>query len=184
MREEVDAHRMDCGAGEGRGVKLMSNSLTSRAECIRSLVAESDAAAATGIEKALEAGHALVSAKDDCKHGEWLPFLERAGVQERKAQRLMKLAKSGLKSDTVSDLGIMGALRFISLREQGFGYMDRAYASVCMGDNPLHWLELSMAKMDKMIELFPEEKRTGLERYTPEEDVVITALRMQAAAVG
>ena len=97
---------------------VTSNIMADRAETIRAIVAEGDAAHLTSSEKALEAGALLVDAKADCLHGEWLPFLERAGVPERKAQRLMTLAGSGLKSDTVSDLGgIKGALRFITLRD-------------------------------------------------------------------
>ena len=52
-----------------------------------------------------------------------LPFLKRSGVPERKAQRYMKLAWSGLKSDSVSDLGgIKAALRWMDgLRAPGEG---------------------------------------------------------------
>lgn len=103
----------------------LSNSQADAAEAIKSIVAASDAAATQSIEKAIEAGHALIAAKDTAPHGTWLPFLARAGVPERKAQRLMKLAASGLKSDTVSDLGgIIAAtsfadkvVRFITLLE-------------------------------------------------------------------
>jgi hypothetical protein len=92
---------------------ILSNSLTVLADQVRATLEESDAAEKTAIEKALDAGHLLVEAKAACRHGEWLPLLERSGVQERKAQRLMRLAQSGLKSDTVSDLGgIKGALRW------------------------------------------------------------------------
>tara|TARA_A100001391_G_scaffold12331_3_gene7263 strand:+ start:7497 stop:8003 length:507 start_codon:yes stop_codon:yes gene_type:complete len=97
----------------------LTNALADAAESIRALVTASDAAAIESIEKAIEAGHALASAKAEAPHGTWLPFLERAGVQERKAQRLMKLAASGLKSDTVSDLGGMkAALTFITKRDK------------------------------------------------------------------
>jgi Protein of unknown function (DUF3102) len=84
---------------------ILSNSLTVLADQVRAALEESDAAEKTVIEKALEAGHMLNNAKADCRHGEWLSFLDRSGVPERKAQRFMKLARSGLKSDGVSDLG-------------------------------------------------------------------------------
>lgn len=96
---------------------ILSNSLTLAADVIKEQIAEADAAARTSVEKSIEAGHSLVSAKEQCPHGQWLPFLERAGVHERQARRLMQLAQSGLKSDTVSDLGgIKAALAFISKR--------------------------------------------------------------------
>lgn len=96
----------------------LTNSQAAAAETVRALVAESDAAAIASIEKALEAGRLLVDAKEAAPHGTWLPFLQRAGVPERKAQRLMTLARSGLKSDTVSEMGgITAALKFLSRRK-------------------------------------------------------------------
>ncbi len=98
---------------------LLSNSLTVAADLVRSTVEQASAAAKVSVEKSIEAGHALIAAKRECKHGEWLPFLDRAGVHERQARRLMQLAESGLKSDTVSDLGgIKSALDFISKRKR------------------------------------------------------------------
>jgi hypothetical protein len=93
-------------------VKL-SNSLADLAERVNIALQDSSTAEKQAIDKAIEAGNLLVEAKASCRHGDWLPFLKRAGVQERKAQRYMRLAKSGLKSDTVSDLGgIKAALRW------------------------------------------------------------------------
>lgn len=92
---------------------LPSNSLTVLADRIKDVIGASVAAEKTAIEKALEAGHLLDEARVACNHGDWLPFLHRAGMPERKAQRYMRLAKSGLKSDTVSDLGgIKAALKW------------------------------------------------------------------------
>ena len=96
--------------------QLPSNSLSVTAETVRTLLGEADALASRSIDKMLEAGAMLVEAKAQCKHGEWLPFLERAGVPERMAQRYMTLARSGLKSDTVTLLGgIKAALEFSGL---------------------------------------------------------------------
>src|SRR5258708_1862419 len=93
---------------------LLSNSLTVLADQIKDAITASATAEKTAIEKALEAGHLLHEAKCACHYGEWLPFLQRAGMPERKAQRYMKLAKSGLKSDTVSDLGgIKASLKWV-----------------------------------------------------------------------
>ena len=93
-------------AGSG---PVLSNSLTDMAERIRQ-------ATTRAAEAYLEAGRLLVEAKAACGHGHWLPFLERAGVHERQARRMMRLAKSGLTSDTVSEMGIKAALG--SLAEQ------------------------------------------------------------------
>lgn len=100
-------------------VPVLSNNLASAAETIKENLAEAANAARTSAEKSIEAGHALFAAKAVCKHGQWLPFLERAGVHERQARRLMQLAEAGLKSDTVSDLGgVKSALDFTSKRQR------------------------------------------------------------------
>lgn len=97
--------------------RITSNSLTVSAEVIRTLLDESEALALESIDRAIEAGRLLAIARDECAHGQWLPFLKRAGVAERQAQRMMQLARSGLKSDTVSDLGgIKATLQFLSER--------------------------------------------------------------------
>lgn len=96
----------------------LSNSLADLAERVKQAAEASALAERTTIEKAIEAGELLCQANDEAKHGEWLPFLARAGVPERKAQRFMQLARSGLKSDTCRDLGgIKGALAFIAKRK-------------------------------------------------------------------
>jgi hypothetical protein len=98
---------------ESKPRKNLTNSLADLAERIREATEVVVAAERTAADKALEAGRLLCQAKQECRHGEWLPFLQRAGVAERQAQRLMQLARSGLKSDTVSDLGgIKAALAY------------------------------------------------------------------------
>ena len=93
------------------------NRLTDLAERIRSADQRMAAASREAAELSLEAGRLLIEAKAECRHGQWLPFLERAGMAERQAQRLMTLARSGLKTDTVSDLGIRGALEMAAKRK-------------------------------------------------------------------
>lgn len=87
----------------------LSNSLADLAERVRDATEMSAAAGRTSVEKALEAGRFLCEAKEQCRHGEWLPFLKRATVHERQARRLMQLARSGLETGHVSDLGGIGA---------------------------------------------------------------------------
>jgi hypothetical protein len=93
------------------------NRLTDLAERIHSADQKMAAASREASELAPEAGRLLIEAKAECRHGQWLPFLERAGMAERQAQRLMTLARSGLKTDTVSDLGIRGALEMAAKRK-------------------------------------------------------------------
>lgn len=74
----------------------LSNVMADLAEHVKETVLESKDAHRQSIEKAIDAGYQLVRAKSCCQNGEWLPFLERAGVHERQAQRLMKLAQASL----------------------------------------------------------------------------------------
>lgn len=105
----------------------MSNRLPVLAADIRRAHNAAQTAATLAAGKAIEAGHALAEAKALVGHGGWLHFIADAGVPERTAQRYMTLARSGLKSDTVSDLGgITGALRLIRLRQRGIDLLNKA----------------------------------------------------------
>ena len=57
------------------------------------------------IEAAIRGGHHLLTAKGQLPHSDFLPFLERAGLEPRTAQRWMALARTGWKCDTVAYLG-------------------------------------------------------------------------------
>lgn len=92
----------------------LSNSLADLAERIREATAAAALAQRTTIEKAFEAGLMLCHAKETCAHGEWMPFLDRAGVHERQARRLMQIASSGLQIGHVSEIGgIKATLEYI-----------------------------------------------------------------------
>lgn len=111
----------------------LSNRLTALAEDVKT---EAEALAAA--EHALNAGRMLCEAKDACRHGEWLPFLTRAGVHERSAQRWMKLHRSGLKNDMVSDLGgVVSALQFLKLRDHVGRIYSKLTDAVLAGDEDL-----------------------------------------------
>lgn len=91
----------------------LSNSLADLAERIKETHGEFTAAQRMTVEKAFEIGWLLCQAKEQCQHGDWLPLLARSGVGDRWARRLMQLARSGLKSDMVADLGVKGALDYL-----------------------------------------------------------------------
>jgi hypothetical protein len=57
---------------------MSSNRLPILAEEIRKAHADVQEAAKTAAERAIEAGHALIEAKELLKHGEWLPLAPRA----------------------------------------------------------------------------------------------------------
>ena len=58
----------------------------------------------------LEAAAALVEARDGAKRGQWGPFIEAAGVDERTARNMMRLARAGVKPETVSAFGGVKAM--------------------------------------------------------------------------
>lgn len=58
-------------------------------------------------QAAIDAGNALIEAKSLLKHGEWLPWLAaNVPMSQRSVSRYMRIARSGMKSDTVANLGI------------------------------------------------------------------------------
>lgn len=150
--------------------RLESNSLPAVADQIRAVIAESDAASLTSIEKALQAGRLLIAAKAECRHGEWLPFLEQAGLRPRKAQQYMQIASSNLKSATVALLGIRGALEFLAARELAVEAMQTIGDNVPSTDAPpaetlgafarqLAGLERLVEHTSAMFDCFPPEER-------------------------
>lgn len=61
------------------------------------------------IKKAIEAGKQLNEAKGLCGHGNFGGWLHSTGINERSAQRYMKLHGYALNSDMVTDLGGISA---------------------------------------------------------------------------
>lgn len=59
----------------------------------------------------LSLGRALIEAKRNLKHGEWLPFLEKQGIEERSAQNWMALAGHEPKSETQPDVSYLPQAR-------------------------------------------------------------------------
>lgn len=84
---------------------ILSNELADLAESVGTLLRTSRAAERESINAAIEAGYLLVCARNCAGYGTWLPFLARAGIPERQAQRLMQLARAFIQPDTVSALG-------------------------------------------------------------------------------
>jgi hypothetical protein len=98
---------------------LRSNRLPALAAEIRRAHADVQEAAKTAAQRAIDAGHALIEAKDLLPHGGWLPWLrEHCALAERTAQLYMKIARSGIESATVADLGLQAASQAI------VGYID------------------------------------------------------------
>lgn len=68
-------------------------------------IAEGNRLTNAGVEAYLIAGRTLNKAKRIVPRGQWRPWLDANGIGRRSAQRYMKLARLGVKSDTVTLLG-------------------------------------------------------------------------------
>ena len=80
----------------------LSNHLSELADRAREYHERHKTANREAVESYLAGGATLVEAKGEAGHGNWLPFLERAGIPERTAQNMMLLSRCGIKSGTVS----------------------------------------------------------------------------------
>jgi len=96
-----------------------SNSLSDLRERVKEEHAGVIGSLRRGLDHAFTAGALLAEAKIQLRHGEWLPWLKSCGIEERTAQRYLKLAKNRAlieaKSDSVTDLNITGALALIAV---------------------------------------------------------------------
>lgn len=139
-----------------------SNRLPILAAEIKQAQQDIEKATTVASDKAIFTGHALIEAKALVAHGEWLPFLQAAGVHERTAQRLMTLAESRLQSDFVSYLGgPTAALRFLSLRQRALKAFDEAEASALAGVGAVEPIEAAMDLIERMVAMFPPRSAEG-----------------------
>jgi hypothetical protein len=88
-----------------------SNRLPVLAADIRAAHDAATSAARTAVERAIDAGVALLEAKTLLPHGGWLPWLkEHCGLSARVAQNYMRLARHKAKYESDSYLTISAAL--------------------------------------------------------------------------
>ncbi len=137
----------------------LSNHLSALAEDVKMEAEAFAAAERASAEHALNAGRLLAEAKQACPHGGWLPFLKRAGVAERSAQRWMQLHRGGLKSDLVTDLGgVVPALQFIKLREH-IGQIYSELTEAMLKDGDIGGLsEALIANFDELVAMLPPDE--------------------------
>jgi hypothetical protein len=82
---------------------------------IRSAVADAEKAVQVTVEKAIEAGRALLEAKAILAHGRWLPWLEQhVELSDRQAQKYMRIATYDKQIRPKADLSINKALSDIA----------------------------------------------------------------------
>lgn len=89
------------------------------AKAIREHLQASANAAQNYLDHTLDVGDALIRAKAQVKHGEWLPWLKLCDLNEDKAERYMKLARhrAELNSAGVRNLSLSAALKLIAKKK-------------------------------------------------------------------
>jgi hypothetical protein len=154
----------------GADPKRLSNRLTALAEDVKSEAESLAAAERSAADHALNAGLLLCEAKEACRHGEWLQFLARAGVHERSAQRWMKLHRSGLKNDMVSDLGgVVPALQFLKLRDHVGRIYSKLGEAVLAEEQDLSVLFGALfIGFEQLVAMLPPEAVADFESKQPE----------------
>lgn len=109
--------------------QILNNELADLAETTGAVWRAHRASARDAAARAIETGYLLVAARDRARYGTWSPFLQRAGIPERQAQRLMQLARAHVQPDTVSAFGgikaTLEALGKFRLPEPGHMGADR-----------------------------------------------------------
>ena len=107
-------------AGEAKSATIADltgdNRLPVLALEIRKAHADVHEAAKTAAQRAIDAGRALIEAKELLKHGQWLPWLrEHCALSERTAQLYMRIAASGATPEIVANLGLQATAKAIIL---------------------------------------------------------------------
>jgi len=91
-------------------IPLLSNRLADLAERAGEAFRSGNARSVEAAADYLKSGRILAEAKAECGHGAWLPFLERAGIPERTARRMMRLHRADMTPETLAEQGIKAAL--------------------------------------------------------------------------
>jgi hypothetical protein len=127
------------------------------------------------LPRAMKLGDDLQKVKDGKRHGEWLTWLAKTGIHERKARRYMELAKNRekieekVKSDTMSDLTMAGALRLANGKSSGGG----GGGGTTLGEKIQNKVDDVVDSLDKLKK---KQKDGGIEQAITEVSTAIEKL--------
>jgi hypothetical protein len=114
-----------------------NNRLAVLAAAIRAAHCDVASAGQVAAERSLAAGRALIEAKSSVPHGGWAAWCrDHAGLNPRTARFYMQIARSGLETATVADLGLRGAVEMLATMKP---------------PRPGHWLHAITIAKDRVI---------------------------------
>ena len=101
----------------------------------------------------VRAAYVLREAREVAEHGEWSQFLEHAGIPERTARNMLRIARAGLKTETVSVLGgIRAALDYLAVADRARKNWRDALSACELGSREYH----------EVVQAVPDGPLTGL----------------------
>ena len=102
------------------GSPVLSNWLTAQADDVARDVATYRRGSLEAHRAYLAGASKLVSARGECRRGQWGPFLERAGITARAAQDMMALSRAGVTAERMTEYGgVRGALEALRAAAAG-----------------------------------------------------------------
>ena len=134
---------------------ILSNRLTDLAERAGEAFRRGQARTIEAAADYLETGRLLAEAKAECGHGQWLPFLARAGIPVRTAQRMTRLAASGLSAETLAAQGIRATLA-------GMGRPEKNDTVSHLKPGSASGTSVTDGPKDKRRSLYRERRAAGL----------------------
>jgi hypothetical protein len=128
--------------------------LDALAKAVREHLQASANAAQNFLEHTLDAGDALIRAKAQVKHGEWLPWLKLCDLSADKAERYMKLARhrAELNSAGVRNLSLSAALKLVAKKKPVDGPKAKKSRPVTHFDALAWWSSASPEARSRFID--------------------------------
>jgi hypothetical protein len=132
-----------------------------------------------------ELGGYLLMLREACPHGQFLPALERLGVEPRSAQRYMRVTArfAGSKSDTVSHLQALGVRKLLDLTVLDDEQIDELAEQGQTGELKLDDVAtMSVAELRAAVREERQERK-ALEDLSAEKSKHIDKLRTQVKRI-
>src|ERR1700738_3377055 len=136
----------------------LSNSLADLAARINAEHEAAGGALKHSLQHAIAAGELLLEAKDQLKHGQWLPWLrDHCQISERTVRLYMRVAKNKTEIGNVADLTVRGAVALLASPADSLAVaVATTAADVAIGDLDLAAYGLACAERAKRAVAYRE----------------------------